>query len=299
MSAQEIRAAFESHLTVLPLSALLPLKTIAPAIKASSKYQQIATSMAAVGIIEPLVVSRSKDQVGRYLLLDGHLRYAVLVDTGALEVRCLIATDDEAFTYNKRINRLATIQEHLMIVRAIDRGVSEDRLAKALNLDVSAIRRRRTMLVGISPEVVDLLKDKSVNPTTFSVLRKMRPLRQIEAAELMTTAGNYTSSYAKALLAATRQADLVKSDQPKKVGGLSTEQMARMEREMEALQQDVKSVESRYGDDVLHLVIASANAAKLIGNAAIGRYLRKHHPELLTELSTIVSAASIDQADAI
>ena len=124
----KVATAFESSIEVLPLSALLPLKHIAPGIKASSKYQQIATSMAAVGIIEPLVVARSKDRAGRYLLLDGHLRHAVLVESGALDVRCLIAKDDEAFTYNKRINRLATIQEHLMIVRAIDRGVSEDRL---------------------------------------------------------------------------------------------------------------------------------------------------------------------------
>lgn len=185
-----------------------------------------------------------------------------------------------------------------MIVRAIERGVSEDRLAEALNLDVGAIRRRRMMLVDISAEVIDLLKDRAVNPTTFGVLRKMRPMRQIEAAELMTTAGNYTASYAKALLAATRQADLVKSDQPKKVGGLTTEQMARMEREMEALQQDVKSVESRYGDDVLHLVIASGYLSKLVGNTAIKRYLGQHHPELLAELTTIISAASIDQTSA-
>ena len=33
---------------------------------------------------------------------------------------CLIADDDEAFTYNKRVNRLATIQEHYMIVKAIE-----------------------------------------------------------------------------------------------------------------------------------------------------------------------------------
>jgi hypothetical protein len=33
----------------------------------------------------------------------------------------LIADDDEAFTYNKRVNRLATIQEHYMIVKAIER----------------------------------------------------------------------------------------------------------------------------------------------------------------------------------
>lgn len=293
--AENVKAAFESQMAVISVKALLPLKHVTRSTKASSKYRQIASSMAAVGIIEPLVVARSKDHADRFLLLDGHLRHAVLVESGATEVRCLIADDDEAFTYNKRINRLATIQEHLMIVRAIERGVSEDRLAKALNLDVRAIRRRRTMLLDINPDVIDLLKDKSVNPSTFAVLRKMRPMRQIEAAELMNTAGNFSSSYAKALLAATRQADLVKSDQPKKVGGLTVEQMARMEREMESLQQDMKSVESRYGDDVLHLVIASGYLSKLVGNVAVNRYLAQHHPEFLAEFASIIAAGSIDQ----
>jgi hypothetical protein len=126
--------------------------------------------------------------------------------------------------------------------------------------------------------VVDLLKDQTVSPSTFGILRKMRPMRQIEAAELMNTAGNYTLSYARALLAATRQADLVKSDQPKKVAGLTVEQMARMEREMAGLQQDMKSVESRYGDDVLHLVIASGYLSKLVGNVPIKRYLSAPPP---------------------
>jgi hypothetical protein len=34
---------------------------------------------------------------------------------------CLIATDDEGYTYNNRINRLAIIQEHRMILKAIER----------------------------------------------------------------------------------------------------------------------------------------------------------------------------------
>src|SRR3954464_15490394 len=290
-----VQSAFEPRIEVLKVSALLPLKQIAAAVRASPKFQQIASSMAAVGIIEPLVVAKSTDEVGRYLLLDGHLRHAVLIDTGVTEVRCLIAKDDEAFTYNKRINRLATIQEHLMIVRAIDRGVSEDKLAKALNLDVKAIRRRRNMLAGICPEVVEILKDRSLNPTTFEVLRKMKPMRQIEAADLMSTAGNYTASYAKAILAATRQADLVKSEQPKRVGGLTPDQMARMEREMETVQQDLKMVEARYGDDVLHLVIASGYLSNLLNNKDIRRYLSQHHPELLSEFIAIVSATSLDQ----
>ena len=35
---------------------------------------------------------------------------------------CLIATDDEAFTYNKRIKSPAIIQEHKMILKAIERA---------------------------------------------------------------------------------------------------------------------------------------------------------------------------------
>ena len=67
---------------------------------------------------------------------------------------------------------------------------------------------------------------------------------------------------------------------------------------METLQQDVKSVESRYDDDVLRLVIAAAYVSKLAGNAAINRYLGQNHPELLAELSAIIAATSIDQVNA-
>jgi ParB-like chromosome segregation protein Spo0J len=291
-----LKIGFEPSVEVLPVSALLPLKTVPEAIKQTSKYKQIAKSVGEIGIIEPLVVARSKDQTGRYLILDGHMRFAALIDRGAAEVQCLISADDEAFTYNKRINRLATVQEHFMIVRAIERGVSEDKLASVLNLDVRAIKRRRTLLVGICPEVVDLLKDKSVNPSTFEVLRKMKPMRQIDAAELMSTAGNYTASYARALLAATRQHDLVKADQPKQIAGMTAEQIARMEREMEKLQKDLKSVESRYGEDVLQLVIASGYLSKLVRNSGIKRYLQQHHAEILTEFTAIIAATSLDQA---
>jgi ParB-like chromosome segregation protein Spo0J len=294
--SDSVHIAFERQIAVLPLSCLLPLRAVPARVKQTVKYMRIAKSLEEVGIIEPLVVARSKDQEGRYLLLDGHIRHAILAEAGQLEARCLIADDDEAFTYNKRVNRLATIQEHFMIVRAINRGVSEERLARALNVDIKHIKRRRILLDGICPEVIELLKDKTVNPETFEVLRKMKPMRQIETAELMMVAGNHTSSYAKALLAATRQVDLVKPDQPKKVGGLTPEQMARMEREMSSLQQDFKEIETSYGDDVLHLVIASGYLAKLVGNDEIERYLERDHGEILTEFRAIIAATSLDQS---
>lgn len=294
--ADTIRLSFDRRIQILPLSTLLPLRTVPDAVKQSVKYRQIAKSIGEIGLIEPLVVARSREQQGRYLLLDGHMRHAVLAARDEPNVRCLMADDDEAFTYNKRINRLATIQEHVMIVRAIERGVPEEKLARALDLDAKAIRRRRNLLSGICAEVVELLKDKSINPGTFDVLRRMRPLRQIEAAELMTTAGIYTANYAKALLIATKQADLVKADRPKKVAGLSTEQIVRMEREMETLQRDLTTVEGRYGVDMMDLVIAAGYLGRLLKNRTIKRYLEANHPEIAIEFSSIVAASSLDQS---
>lgn len=290
----EVHIAFERKIVSLPLSAILPLRQVPNAVKKSIKYRRISTSIAEVGIIEPIVVAAQRDS-NQYLLLDGHLRYSILSERGETETLCLVSDDDEAFTYNKRVNRLSTVQEHFMLVRALEKGVSEEKLARALNVDVRFIKRRRTMLDGIASDVLDLFKDRQISPVTFETLRKMKPLRQIEVAELMVSAGNFSSSYAQALLAGTKQADLAKPEKPKSIRGMTPEQMARMEREMESLQQDFKAVDATYGDDVLALVIAIGYLSKLIANRKIERYLSQHHAEILSQFRTIIEAASLDR----
>ena len=48
-----------------------------------------------------------------------------LKELGRECVSCLVSRDDEAYTYNKYINRLSAIQEHCMILKALQAGVSE------------------------------------------------------------------------------------------------------------------------------------------------------------------------------
>jgi ParB-like chromosome segregation protein Spo0J len=132
---------------------------VSSSVKKTRKYAQIAASIREVGIVEPPVVARDRADRSKYLLLDGHFRIEVLKDMGATEVVCLVSTDDEAFTYNKRVNRIVSIQEHRMILKAVERVVPEDRIARALNVDVPSIRRKRRLLEGICPEVVEIFKD--------------------------------------------------------------------------------------------------------------------------------------------
>lgn len=289
----KVSIAFEAESVFLGFSDILPVKQLQKRVKKTKKYLQISASIREVGIIEPPVVVRDRDKQGKFLLLDGHLRIEVLKERGAQGVNCLVATEDEAFTYNKRINRLATIQEHKMILKAIDRGVPQERIAKALDINVSTIRHKRSLLEGICAEVVELLKDKHCPTNTFQSLKKMKPMRQIEVAELMVAMNNYSVSYSKALLAATPQDQLIDSEKPKSFKGISAEQIAQMESEMAKLQREMKLIEDSYGPDHLNLVLARGYLFTLIENQEVSRYLAQNNSEILSEFRRISEVVSM------
>ena len=288
-ASSSIGIGFEKERLRIPIAQIIPLKLVSPAIKKTPKFAQIAASIRAVGLVEPPVVARDRGEVGKFLLLDGHLRVDVLKDLGQTDVVCLISTDDEAYTYNKRVNRLAMIQEHRMIVKAVERGVPEDRIAKALNVDVQSIVRKRRLLEGICQEVAEILKDKHIAINTFTELKKMLPLRQIEAAELMVAMNKFTTNYAKSLVIATPQAQLVEQDKPKQVKGLTEEQIAMMERESVSLQREFRLAEKSYGADHLDLVLANGYVGRLLSNAKVVRFLAQHHSEILTEFQKMTA----------
>jgi hypothetical protein len=294
----EIKIGFEYATADLSLDHIIPIKVVAPAVRTSQKYQQILASIREVGVIEPPAVTPDKQAKGRYILLDGHLRIEALKEIGEKTVSCLLSSDDEAFTYNKYINRLSSIQEHRMILRAIKRGVAETKIAKALNVNVGSIMHKRNLLDGICPEVVEMLKDKMVASGTFAILRRMQAFRQIEAVVLMNDAKVYTTSYARALLAATPKNQLVNPDKPKKIKGLGDAEMARMESEMESLQREYKLIEENYGTDVLNLTLAKGYLAALLGNARIVRYLAQHHADYLAQFQKITDMTSLNPKEA-
>ena len=288
-----VTMAFKPEEIMIKVDKILPVKQIKPSTKKTKKYRQIYASIKEIGIIEHLIVYPQDKKAGLYLLLDGHLRLEVLKDIKQKKVHCLISTDDEGFTYNHKVNRIYAIQEHFMILRAIQKGVSEERIAKTLNVNIAKIREKRDLLKGITPEIVGILKDKRISPRAMSVLRKMKPMRQIETTELMAAANNFTVPYAQAILAATTKDQLVDQHKPKKITGLSSEDIARMERETEKLEKDFMVIKDSYGRDTLNLVLATGYLSKLMDNAPVVRFLSSHYADILSEFQKIIEATSL------
>ncbi len=296
--SKKVQLGFENDCVTIPVADILPVRVLSKSIKSSRKYTQITASIREIGLVEPPVVARNGDAGGSWLLLDGHVRIEVLKDLGREQVECLVSTDDEAFTYNKRISRIAPIQEHRMILKAIERGVSEEKIAAALDLNPRSIQRKVKLLDGICPEAVAILKDKACTAAVFTTLSKMIPLRQIEAAELMVNANNYSVAYISAILAGTPQAQLVEANKPKRIKGVTPQAVARMEKELVRLQEGITQIQDTYGQDHLQLTVLRGYVGKLLGNARVVRYLMQTRPEFLSEFQTIAEMESVVPAEA-
>jgi ParB-like chromosome segregation protein Spo0J len=233
---------FDMETYQVPLDQLLPSKKVMDGTMSTRKYKQVVSSIHEIGLIEPLSIIQPDPKKSEFLLLDGHLRVLALKELGMETAPCLMAKDDETFSYNHRINRLSTVQEHYMLRRAIDRGVSRERLARAFNVNLSSINRRINLLEGICPEAIDLLQDKQFTPDVTRILRNMKAARQVEAVELMVSSNTITVAHAEALLKATppeQRADLKPAERDK-ISPI--EQIVKLEKEMSQVQTQYKDV---------------------------------------------------------
>jgi len=150
------------------------------------------------------------------------------------------------------------------------------------------------MLHGICAEAVELLKDKQISPGAIQLIRKVKPIRQIEMAELMNGVRNYSKMYAQALIVATRKDQFIDAGKTKERIGIKPESMIQMEKEMETLEKDFKLIEESYGKNVLNLVLARGYIEKLLNNGKVVRFLSANHNDILDEFQKIVDTVSLE-----
>jgi ParB-like chromosome segregation protein Spo0J len=289
----DLKIGFEMRKIMVPLVDILPVRQVNDPQSNIRRYRTIRASIKEVGLIEPLVVYPQKGSPGKYLLLDGHLRHFALKDMGVTVAECIVARDDECFTYNARVNRLNPIAEHKMIMKAVQQGVKPERIATALNLKVADVKSSMSLLDGINEAAADLLKDKAISAQAIRLMRRVTGLRQIEIAELMVSANNFTKGYAEAMVLATPKDQLVNPEEPKRKEGLTREEIAKMEVEMESLEHDLKAVERNYGENMLNLALAKGYTKKLLDNAKVVRFLNGNYRDMLSEFETLAAAEGI------
>jgi len=171
-------------------------------------------------------------------------------------------------------------------------------LARAFNVNLSTINSRVNLLHGICPKAVELLQDHQFTPDVTRHLRKMKPARQIEDVELMIAANSITAAHADAMLKATPPEQ--RTDQappkPEEPKGDPLEQIVRLEREMNQVQEKYRRTEETYGSELLNLVVAKGYLKKLMENVNVRDIVGRHAPEILEQFELVLNTVSMEEA---
>ena len=293
-ATRSVRLGFERDCQNIDLDLLHCAVELPENIKNTVKYRQIRASVEAIGLVEPIVIAHSPATPGSFLVLDGRLRLEILREMRVPKAMCLVSTDDEGYTYNKRVNRLSVVQEHRMIVRAAGRGASVAQLAEVLNVSADSIRQQFRLLDGVCNEAVALLADKPTTYGTFRVPKRMKPFRQIDVAQAMVNLGKYSTKLATAMLQATPPEQLTEQAAARATKTAPVEALQRLERELAAVQADTRLLEEGYGPANLQLEIIKTYIGKtLLENASVVRWLAKNRAEYLEQLQIIADIKTL------
>jgi hypothetical protein len=145
---------------------------------------------------------------------------------------------------------------------------------------------KRQLLSGICPEVAELLCDRYVPINTFSELRFLKTLRQIEAGQAMIAMNRFKASYVRSLVAATPEDQLVEG-RKRRIRGLSEARIAVMQNGSEIPGRELRQVEQSCSAGDLDLMLAISYIRRLLGNARIVCHLAQHHGAILSEFQQI------------
>ncbi|WP_447873538.1 plasmid partitioning protein RepB C-terminal domain-containing protein [Serratia fonticola] len=281
-----ITQCFDNDFISINIDLLHNSKELPDNVKISHKYNQIFMSIKEIGLIEPIVVFRSKES-SNVLILDGHLRVEALKDLGITDAHCLVAHEDDTYTYNKRVSRLTIVQEQKMLRKAVDSGVSINKLSVVLGASSDTLIGRIKLFDGIAEEVVTLLGDKHVPRALFIVLRKMKFDRQVEVVSFMISLDNYSKKFALSLLHATPTEQLVNNERSILEKKDIRKNLERLEKEMASVQIATKDIQEHYAANNLKLVVIQKYIKKLLDNAPVLHWLLENQPVYLTELKKI------------
>lgn len=150
--------------------------------------QELAASIAAHGILQPLSVRRIE---GGYELISGERRLRSAQLAGLTEVPCLIVTADEtrssllALIENVQRRDLDFLEEALAIQALWEAtGLSQEALAKQLGKAQSSLANKLRLL-RLPPEVLELLREKGFTE------RHARALLRLPDPEAQKSAARY------------------------------------------------------------------------------------------------------------
>ncbi len=255
--------------------------------KVNERYKKrIEASLRAVGLLEPLIVFPLGDS---YEILDGNLRYRLLLEMGVETVPCLIGAEREAFTGNRMVNQLSASQEMRMLRKSLEE-LDEKTIAAALGISNVRGRLNINVMKKLEPSVAKAFEASKLNLQCCKELAHVKPERQAEILQLMDSCKDYSVTFVRGLVLKTPSSKRAKANGAKTPWARTEAPKSDLLKKLrEAVLQLVfyTGLYRLYTTNLLKLVIYVRG---LIANPRVKEYLGQHHPQQLDTFEQIINS---------
>lgn len=251
----------------------------------SAKHRKrIEASIRAVGLLEPLIVYPQGDN---YEILDGCLRYRILLEMGVEFVPCLIHSEREAFTGNRMVNQLSCFQEMRMLRKSLEE-LDEQTIADAFGISGISHRLNLGLMKRLEPSVAKAFEAGKLNLQCVKELAHVKTERQAEILRLMESCKDYSVTFARGLVLKTPVAKRAKHNgarNPWAQADQKKNDLLKKLQEAEQQQDFYSNLYRQYTTNLLKLVIY---VRTLVANPRIRQYLAEHHAHDLQAFEEII-----------
>jgi ParB family transcriptional regulator, chromosome partitioning protein len=243
---------------------------------AKKYYQRIEASLRAVGLIDPLIVYPLEDS---YEILDGALRYRILLDLGVETVPCLIHDARDGFTSNRMVNQLSASQEMRMLRKSLEE-LDEKTIASALGMQGISHRLNKGLLAKLHDEVVKAFNTNKLNLQTAKELTNVKTDRQLEILKLMESCKDYSTTFARGLVLKTPVGKRAKANGAKTPWTRADEKKSQLLRKLQEAEQQQDFYSGLYRQYTTNLLKLVIYVRSLLANAEVRQHLTENHAEL-------------------
>jgi ParB family chromosome partitioning protein len=173
---------FSQMLTMLPVESIVPAEDNLR--RRIGDVRDLASSITAVGIVEPLLVSPAGD--GRYVIVAGHRRHAAAQNAGLTQVPCTIRTLSEAervelmLVENLQRSDLSAIEEASGYFRLVEHGLKPRELARRIGRSAKHVAARLALL-ELPKAVCDEIHARSLSVGDGQALLALREYPEVIA----------------------------------------------------------------------------------------------------------------------
>lgn len=267
--------------TDIPIVKLIPLRkrTIN-----KKNYAKLLANIKAVGLIEPLCVCQEQEQ---YFIVDGYLRYTVLLELGIETVPCLLLPSRDLYTPNRQVNHLSSVQEVKMLRKALEK-LDEATIAQAFGIESLHLRLHTTLYRELHPlAVAELEKGRLLQSVAREIAYAM-PKRQVEIIKLMQDSGDWSLAFAKVQVLATppNLRSKKRTNNPWQRGQNIKHDLVKKLAEVEKHYDFYSALYRQYVGDLLKLAIY---VRQIASRAELRDYLAKHHAQDLSFFESLMA----------